>query len=216
MPDGRRVGLPDGVLGRDDMIRKVLQAPLLSLAVLLACADYAMSQEFLLSSRWRYLQRPVATDIFGHGQADIFAKSSTLWLGSVGFYCAAPQPYFDIKIHKPPGRLEDEPFWGTPTIMTNLKLNGSSMPAAVEHGLISVDIDQQTRPVLGRAFELEPGHELRRIRIEVKDFARFDLIMKPIAPTTAVDGSTVMSFAAMSRMCDTTLDEQGLHRLALR
>jgi hypothetical protein len=197
------------------MVRKVLLAPFVSLLVLLACAD-AGAREFLLSSRWRYLQGPVATNIFGHGQADIFARASGIWLGSMGFYCAAPQPYVDIKIRKPPARPDDAPFWGTTTIMTSLRLNGSPMPAAVERGLITVDIETETRPMLSRVFELERGRDSRRIRIEVKDFASFALIMKPIEPTTALDGSTIVSYAAMTRMCDRTLDEQGVRQLASR
>src|SRR6185503_4731579 len=114
--------------------------------------------------------------------------------------------YFDIKIRRPPGRRDDAPFWGTATIMTSLRLNGSHMPAAVERGLITVDIETETRPLLSRVFELEPGHERRRIRIEVKDFASFALIMRPIEPTTAIEGSAIMSYAAMTRMCDRTLD----------
>jgi hypothetical protein len=205
-----------GAPGAHPMVRKLLQAPIVSLLVLLACADASAAREFLLSSRWRYLQGPVATNIFGHGQADIFATTAGIWLGSMGFYCAAPQPYFDIKIRKPPGRRDDAPFWGTATIMTSLRLNGSHMPAAVERGLITVDIETETRPLLSRVFDLEPGRDRRRIRIEVKDFANFALVMRPIEPTTAIEGSAIMSYAAMTRMCDRTLDEQGVHQLASR
>jgi hypothetical protein len=167
----------------------------------------AASAEFSVSSLWEYLQSPMSPGrIFAHGQAAIAGKSGG-WLGGVGFYCAVPHPYLDIFVHKPGGAIADY-YWGTATLKSTLALDGVRMPATVERGIIYIDVSDEIRPNLERAFELKPGSPARHLKVEVADFANFELIVAEAAPPPARPATEVVSFAHMMSLCDATVAAQ--------
>jgi hypothetical protein len=164
-------------------------------------------QEFSVGSIWEYRQQAVAPGrIFAHGQADIVDPAGAQ-IGGVGFYCAVPHSYVDIYVRKPGAGLGNY-LWGNATLKTSLKLNGVSMPAKVERGIIFIDIDAAVRPVLNKAFELGAGAGSQRIDVDVANFAKFALIMKANKPSSPSPPAVAVSYARMVNMCDATIGEQ--------
>jgi hypothetical protein len=167
----------------------------------------APSPEFSVGSLWKYVQTPVTPGrLFAHGQVDI-ADTAGARLGGVGFYCAVPHSYIDIFVHRPGGSLADY-YWGNATFKTSLELNGARMPATVERGIIYVDISDDLRPLLQKAFELKPGAPARRLSVDIANLGKFDLIAKQATPPAAQPATEVVSFERMMTMCDTTIAAQ--------
>ena len=123
----------------------------------------------------------------------------------MGFYCAVPHPYIDIFVHKPGGNVADY-YWGTATLKTILDLDGVRMPASVERGIIDIDVSDDIRPGLEKTFEFKPGSPARHIKVDVVDFANFDLIVTEAAPPRPA--TEVVSFARMVSLCDATVAAQ--------
>jgi hypothetical protein len=170
-------------------------------------AQTVASAEFSVGSLWQYLQSSTSPGrIFAHGQADIAIKSGG-WLGGVGFYCAVPHPYIDIFVHKPGGNIADY-YWGTATLKTTLDLDGVRMPASVERGIIYIDVSDDIRPSLEKAFEFKPGSPARHLKVDVAGFANFDLVVTETAPPPARPATEVVSFARMMSLCDATIAAQ--------
>lgn len=187
----------------------VLRAALVVLPLLLAGTGATHAEEFLLASKWSYVAKPtVPNQIFAHGQANVFDRATNAQLGGVGFYCG-PKSYVDIFVHKPGGAvLLNEYYWGMTTIRnTSLKLNGISMPASVEKGIIYVDINDQIRRALSDAFDLKAGAATKRLGFEVPNFAKFDLVLKLIEPRGYAD-TAIVTFPQMMSLCDATLRNQ--------
>jgi hypothetical protein len=164
-------------------------------------------QEFSVGSIWEYRQQAMAPGrIFAHGQADI-VDASGAQIGGVGFYCAVPHSYVDIYVRKPGAGLGNY-LWGNATLKTSLKLNGVSMPAKVEGGIVFIDIDDAVRPVLIKALELGAGAGSQRIDVDVANFAKFALIMKTNKPPSPSPPAVAVSYARMVSMCDATIAQQ--------
>jgi hypothetical protein len=173
----------------------------------MAAAPTAPSPEFSVGSLWKYVQAPITPGrLFAHGQVDIADKAGAR-LGGVGFYCAVPHSYIDIFVHRPGGSLADY-YWGNATLKTSLELDGVKMPATVERGIIYVDISDDLRPLLEKAFEFKPGAPARRLRVDVANFGKFELLAKPTTPTVAQPATEVVSFERMMTMCDATIAAQ--------
>jgi hypothetical protein len=168
----------------------------------------AQAQEFSLSSLWKYSQVPVVPGrIFAHRQADIVDRSGAQ-LGGVAFYCAVPHSYVDIFVHRPGAGL-DKYFWGEATLKTGLKLNGVSMPANVERGIVYIDIGDGIRPALEKAFEPGSGARAQRVNVDVANFAKFDLVVSSAGSTPGGSGTERISFGHMMDLCDATIAAQG-------
>jgi hypothetical protein len=172
----------------------------------MASPQTAPSPEFSVCSLWKYVQTPITPGrLFAHGQVDI-ADMAGAWLGGVGFYCAVPHSYIDIFVHRPGGSPADH-YWGNATLKTSLELDGVKMPASVERGIIYVDISDDLRSVLEKAFELKPDAPARRVRVDVANFGKFDLVAKPATPPQQPAAEAV-SFDHMMAMCDATIAAQ--------
>jgi hypothetical protein len=170
-------------------------------------AAAARGVEFSVSSHWGYIQKVVTPGrIFEHGHAALSDGSGTV-LGGVGFYCALPHSYVDIFVHKPGGRISDY-YWGDATLRTSVKFNGVGMPAAVEHGIIYIDIGDGVRSALENAFELKSGVTVRRSNVDVANFAKFDLLVRTTEPPRPSPDTDIVSYARMTEMCDETIAAQ--------
>jgi hypothetical protein len=178
-------------------------------AAALVSAATASAEEFLVTSRWQYNTKAVRPEvILAHGQADIFDPATTEWIGGIGFYCARPQTYIDIFVHEPggpgnPATPATPMHWGSPTFRTSLTLNGAVMPAAVEAGIVYVDIDAGIGRVLADAFALKTPS--KRLDFDVAKFATFTLVMKRIEPRSRPD-TAITDFDQMVGMCRSQLD----------
>ncbi len=179
-------------------------------AVVLGGSAVAHAEEFLVTSRWQYLAKPVNASVLAHGQADIFDPSINRQIGGIGYYCARPTTYIDIFVHEPgrpimtgdPSHPVTELHWGHPTFRTSLKLNGVELPSVVESGVIYVDIDARIGPLLADAFALKTAS--KRLDIDVARLAAFTLVMKRIEPKSRPD-TAIVDFDQMVEICRTTL-----------
>jgi hypothetical protein len=187
------------------------------LALLLGASAAARAEEFVVTSRWQYPAKPLpGGSLLAHGQADIFDASTNDQIGGIGYYCARPATYVDIFVHEP-GRpmmyrtpaneiRATELHWGYPTFRgASLKLNGVVLPASVERGVVYVDIDAKTGPVLADAFTLKTAG--KRLDVDVPKLATFTLAMKRIEPRTHAVSVVIVDFDEMVRMCQSTLGQ---------
>lgn len=190
--------------------RRSAVLPLLTTAILLAAIAMGRAEEFIVSSRWQYPATPLATgDLLAHGQADIFDTSTNAQLGGIGFYCTPTQNYVDVFVHvsgvpiisgntaQPVSDLR----WGRPTFKTRLKLGGVDLPAVVESGVVYVDIDAKTGPVLAETLTLKPDTPSKRLDFDVAKLAAFTLVMKPLEPRTRPTNTLTLDYARMVDLC---------------
>lgn len=179
-------------------------------AILLGAIAMGRAEEFIATSRWQYPATPLATGgLLAHGQADIFDATTNAQLGGIGFYCTPTQSYVDVYVHvsgvpiitgnaaQPISELR----WGHPTFKTRLKLGGVDLPATVESGVVYVDIDDRTGPVLAEAFTLKPGTPSKRLDFDVERLAAFALVMKPLEPRTRPANTLTLDYARMVELC---------------
>ncbi len=191
--------------------RRALAPLAVALAMGLGAAA-ARAEEFLVTSRWQYLAKPVNAAIIAHGQADIFDASTKHQIGGIGFYCQRGTRYIDIFVHEPgrpittgnPSNPVTPLHWGTPTFRTSLTLNGTVMPAAVESGVVYVDIDATIGPALAEAFALKTAS--KRLDVDVAKLAAFTLVMQRIEPRSRPD-TAIVDFDRMVGMCRSALGE---------
>ncbi len=190
--------------------RRGAALPLLTPAILLAAIAMGRAEEFIVTSRWQYPATPLATgELLAHGQADIFDTSTNAQLGGIGFYCTPTQNYVDLFVHVSGGPIitgnAAQPIsdlrWGRATFKTRLKLGGVDLPAAVESGVVYVDIDAKTGPVLAEALALKPGIPSKRLDFDVAKLAAFTLVMKPIEPRTRPANTLTLDYAHMVDLC---------------
>jgi len=190
--------------------RRGAALPLLTAAFLLAAIAMGRAEEFIVTSRWQYPATPLATgELLAHGQANIFDTSTNAQLGGIGFYCTPTQSYIDVFVHvsgvpiitgntaQPVSDLR----WGHPTFKTRLKLGGVDLPAVVESGVVYVDIDASTGPVLAEALTLKPGTTSKRLDFDVAKLAAFTLVMKPLEPRTRPANTLTLDYARMVDLC---------------
>ncbi len=172
----------------------------------------ARAEECLVTSRWQYLAKPVNASIVAPGQADIFDPAADVQIGGIGYYCGRPTTYIDIFVHEPGRPImignRSKPVtdlhWGTPTFRTSLRLNEAVVPAAVESGVVYVDIDSRVGAVLADAFALAAPS--KRLDIDVAKLAAFTLVMKRIEPRSHRD-TAIADFDQMVTMCRTSLGQ---------
>jgi hypothetical protein len=200
--------------------RRSAALPLLTSAILLAATATGRAEEFFVTSRWQYPATPLATDnLLAHGQADISDTRTNAQLGGIGFYCTPTQNYIDVSVHvsgtpiisgnaaQPVSDLR----WGHPTFKTRLKLDGVDLPAMVESGVVYVDIDANTGPVLAEAFTLKPGAPSKRLDIDVANLAAFTLVIKPVEPRTRPANTLTIDYARMVDMCRSMVASRSSH-----
>jgi hypothetical protein len=190
--------------------RRGAALPLLTPAILLVAIAMGRAEEFIVTSRWQYPATPLANGrLLAHGQADIFDTSTNAQLGGIGFYCTPTQNYVDVFVHVSgvpiisgnPAQPVSDLRWGRPTFKTRLKLGGVDLPAAVESGVVYVDIDAKTGPVLAEALALKPGTPSKRLDFDVAKLAAFTLVMKPIEPRMRPANTLTLDYARMVDLC---------------
>jgi hypothetical protein len=208
----------------DDLPSKVsdmhtIHRLIILISIIVLSPDRAVSEEFLAHPWFDFTMSPTQPGrIPATGHAIISDRAGESQLGGIVFYCAIPEPYIDIYVHKPgTDFLGNEYFWGTPTLRTTVKLNGSNMPGSVEGGIIVIDIKPPVKVALTAAFDLGPkADQERRLHFEVANFATCDLLLAPARSSPSSNPPkdiAIVGYSAMTKICDGLVaQEQGLRK----